>query len=186
MSTMLNHARYKAEQQGLHIRWFEGDARNFSLGEKFNMIYMTGNAFQAFLNNKDQVALLKNIKTHLTEAGLFAFETRNPRWQDLVTDLNETEWMTYTDKDGRSVRITEIQEYDHAAQVLAYTLWRRWREPEGDKERVTRIAIRYTFPQELNALLENNGFCVAEQYGNWDKSPLTKESESIISICSIA
>jgi len=186
MSTMLKHARYKAEQQGLSVRWFEDDARNFSLGETFNMIYLTGNAFQAFLNNEDQVALLKNIKRHLAKGGIFAFETRNPRWQDLATDLNETEWMTYTDKDGHSVRITEIQEYDHVAQVLAYTLWRRWREPSGDKERITRIAIRYTFPQELNALLQNSGFRVVEQYGDWDKSPLKKESESIISICSLA
>ena len=116
--------------------------------------------------------------------GVFAFETRNPKWEDLTTDLNETEWMTYTNDKGYSVRITEIQEYDHAAQVLAYTLWRHWREPHGNMERVTHIAIRYTFPQELNALLEQNGFRILKQYGNWDKSPLTKESASIITVCS--
>lgn len=186
MPTMLEHARYKSEQQGLSVRWFEGDARNFSLEENFNMIYMTGNAFQAFLNNPDQTALLKNIQKHLAKGGVFAFETRNPRWADLVTDLNETEWMTYSDKDGNTVRITEIQEYDHAAQILVYTLWRRWREPDGDKERVTRIAIRYTFPQELNALLERSGFRVMNQYGDWDKNPLTRDSESIITICGLA
>jgi ubiquinone/menaquinone biosynthesis C-methylase UbiE len=183
MPSMLAHAREKSQKQGLPVRWFEGDARDFSLGETFNMIYMTGNAFQAFLNNEDQRALLANICKHLAEGGMFAFEMRNPNWEDLTTDRNETEWMTYTNNKGYKVRITDAREYDHVAQVLAYTLWRRWHEPDGDKERITRIAIRYTFPQELNALLENSGYRILQQYGDWDKSPLMKESPSIITIC---
>ena len=181
---MLAHAKYKSERLGLPIRWIEGDARNFDLGEKFNFIYMTGNAFQAFLNNSDQQALLRNIRKHLTDNGVFAFETRNPDWKELTTDLNEDEWMTYTNDRGYRVRIMETREYDHAAQVLVYTLYRRWQEDGEDKERVTRIAIRYTFPQELNALLVYNGFRILTQYGDWDKSPLTKDSHSIISVCS--
>jgi len=180
---MLAHAKYKSEQLGLPIRWIEGDARNFDLGEKFNFIYMTGNAFQAFLNNSDQQALLQNIRKHLTDEGVFAFETRNPDWKEMTTDLNEEEWMTYTNNRGYRVRITETREYDHVAQVLAYTLYRRWQEDGGNKERVTRIVIRYTFPQELNALLEHNGFRILEQHGDWDRSPLTKDSPSIISVC---
>jgi len=51
---------------------------------------------------------------------------------------------------------------------------------------VTHIAIRYTFPQELIALLEGSGFRILQQYGYWDKSPLTKDSESIITVCAVA
>ncbi|MBK8899764.1 MAG: methyltransferase domain-containing protein [Anaerolineaceae bacterium] len=185
MPTMLAQAKSKAEEQGLPVRWFQGDARNFSLGEKFNFIYITGNAFQAFLNNADQRAMLGSVRQHLAEGGIFAFETRNPRWADLVTTHNETEWMTYTNARGYEVRITEAQEYDHMAQVLTYTLWRRWCESGEEKERVTHIAIRYTFPQELIALLEDRGFRILHQYGDWDKSPLTKDSESIITVCEI-
>lgn len=183
---MLAHAKFKSEHLGLSIRWLQGDARNFDLNETFNFIYMTGNAFQAFLNNSDQGALLLNIRKHLKPSGVFAFETRNPNWVDLTDDPNETEWMTYTNDKGCQVRITETREYDHTAQVLAYTLFRRWREGDEPKERVTRIALRYTFPQELNALLEGNGFKVLHQYGDWDKSPLTKDSPTIISVCTIA
>jgi len=179
---MLAHAKHKSEQLGLSIRWIEGDARDVDLGEKFNFIYMTGNAFQAFLNNSDQRALLQNVRKHLTEKGTFAFETRNPDWKEMTTDLNEEEWMTYTNDKGYQVRIMETREYDHVSQVLTYHLFRRWQENGENKERVTRIAIRYTFPQQLNALLESNGFRILEQYGNWDKGPLTKESPSIISI----
>ena len=183
---MLEQAKRKSEALGLSIRWFQGDARNFDLSEKFNFIYMTGNAFQAFLNNADQWDLLQNIRKHLMEDGVFAFETRNPNWDDCSTDLNEIEWMTYANDKGFTVRITETREYDHVAQVLVYNLYRRWKEYDVVKERVTHIAIRYTFPQELNALLERSGFQIVNQYGNWDKSPLTKDSPSIISICKLA
>jgi ubiquinone/menaquinone biosynthesis C-methylase UbiE len=183
---MLAHAKHKSEQLGLSIRWLQGDVRNFDLHEKFNFIYMTGNAFQAFLNNSDQRALLQNIRRYLKADGIFAFETRNPNWEDLTDNPNETEWMTYTNDKGYQVRITETREYDHTAQILAYTLFRRWQEGAEPKERVTRIAIRHTFPQELNALLEANGFRILNQYGDWDKSPLTKESPPIISVCVMA
>jgi len=94
--------------------------------------------------------------------------------------------MTYTNDKGYQVRIMETREYDHVAHVLVYHLCRRWQEAGEDKEYVTHIAIRYTFPQELIALLEHNGFRILEQYGDWDKSPLMKNSPSIISICALA
>ena len=56
---MLDRARFKAEAAGLSVRWVEGDARDFDLdSERFRLIFLTGNAFQAFLTNADQEALL--------------------------------------------------------------------------------------------------------------------------------
>jgi hypothetical protein len=65
----------------------------------------------------------------------------------------------------------------------AWTSRRRW--PEGGEERTetTRTALRYTFPQELAALLHHNGFAVARRYGDWDGEALTAASPSIIVVC---
>ena len=183
---MLAQARHKAAQEGLSINWVAGDARTFRLDEEFKLIFMTGHAFQAFLNTADQSALLQSVHAHLAEGGLWAFETRNPNWHDLTTDLNESEWLAYTDPQRRAVRVTEIREYDHGAQVLIYTLYRRWQTPDGPQLRTTRIALRYTFPQELNALLHHHGFRMVQQLGNWDGAPLTQASPSIITLCTLA
>ena len=52
---MLERARFKAEAAGLSVRWVEDDARRFDLdSERFRLIFLTGNAFQAFLTNADQ------------------------------------------------------------------------------------------------------------------------------------
>ena len=51
------------------------------------------------------------------------------------------------------------------------------------RQTITRIAVRYTFPQELAALLHYNGFTIIRQYGDWNLEPLTAASPSIIVVC---
>src|SRR5690348_2367219 len=48
---MLDRARSKSV--GLPTRWVEGDARTFDLSEQFRLVFLTGNAFQAFLTRSD-------------------------------------------------------------------------------------------------------------------------------------
>jgi SAM-dependent methyltransferase len=200
---MLALARSKSA--GLPARWVEGDARTFDLGEQFRLIFLTGNAFQAFLTRADQEALLERVRSHLHADGLFAFETRNPRWAHsaradgaapesaqheeeglfalLETRLEEGDAQTFTDRSGRAVRVTRTQAYDHVAQILHWTTYRRWREGGQEQTRITRIAVRFTFPQELAALLHYNGFTILRQYGDWNLEPLTAASPSILVVC---
>src|ERR671912_1325913 len=60
---MLELARSKSA--GLPVRWVEGDARSFDLGERFRLVFLTGNAFQAFVTNAEQAAVLKRAHAHL-------------------------------------------------------------------------------------------------------------------------
>src|SRR5919107_276755 len=199
VSGMLERARTKAI--GLPVRWIEGDARAFDLGdERFRLIFLTGNAFQAFLTNADQEALLGRVRAHLHDEGLFAFETRNPRWRTsegreedpdglfvyLETRAEEEEALPpHTNAHGREVRESRRCTYDHVAQVLHWTSYQRWHEGGAPEERTKtkRIALRYTFPQELAALLDHNGFTIARRSGDWDGEPLTAASPSIIVVC---
>ena len=178
---MLALARRKSAD--LPTRWVEGDARAFDLGEQFRLIFLTGNAFQAFLTRADQEALLERVRAHLHDEGLFAFETRNPRWANLETRDQEEDWQTYTDSSGRDVRVSKTQAYDHVAQILHWTTYRRWRTGDQEQTKITRIAVRYTFPQELAALLYFCGFTIIRQYGDWNLEPLTAASTSIIVVC---
>jgi SAM-dependent methyltransferase len=199
---MLERARRKSA--GLPTRWVEGDARAFDLGEQFRLIFLTGNAFQAFLARADQEALLGRVHAHLHPDGLFAFETRNPRWRIyddpaalaaplhppgqglfafLETRTTEEPGQGYTDPGGRIVRVTKTQAYDHVAQILHWTTYRRWWEGAQEQTKITRIAVRFTFPQELAALLHYNAFTILRQYGDWDETPLTAASPSIIVVC---
>ena len=194
---MLEVARGKAEAAGVPARWVEGDARAFDLDERFRLIFLTGNAFQLFLTNDDQEALLGRVRAHLHDEGLFAFETRNPRWGtredrdedrdglfvDLETRAEEEVWPSLVGASGREVRVSKTRAYDHVAQVLHWTTYLRWREGAAERTKTTRIALRYTFPQELAALLHHNGLAIVRRYGDWNGEPLTATSPSIIVVC---
>lgn len=188
---MLEQARRKSI--GLPVHWVEGDARTFDLAEQFRLIFLTGNAFQAFVTNADQAALLQRVHTHLHDEGLFAFETRNPLLPNtktragffvpLETKNEEEHWPSFINANGYEVRISTTRVYDHVAQLLHLTSYKRWHEGEAEHTKIARTALRYTFPQELAALLHYNGFTMIRQYGDWNEEPLTATSPSIISVC---
>lgn len=188
---MLEQARRKSA--GLPVRWIEGDARSFDLHEHFRLIFLTGNAFQAFVTNAEQAALLQRVHAHLHDEGLFAFETRNPLLHNvttrnglfvpLETHEEEEDWSSFMNANGYEVRVTGTRVYDHVAQVVHLTSYKRWHEDGKEYTKVSRTALRYTFPQELAALLHYNGFTIIRQYGDWNEEPLTANSPSIISVC---
>ena len=182
---MLVHARRKAREQNLSIDLIEADARHLHLQKLFSFILITGNAFQAFLQQPDQEQLLATVKRHLAPGGIFAFETRNPSGHDLSDQSEEEAWFNYTSSEGHAVSVSGTQRFDPLAQVLYWTSYRRWNDGQENHTRITHIACRFTYPQELEALLYYNGFRILEQFGDWEKTPLTERSEHIISLCGL-
>ncbi len=184
---MMQHAHAKAAAQGLEsmTRWVHGDAKHVRLDRElpFNAVFITGNAFQAFLTAADQQALLANVKRHLHPAGVFAFETCNPSGTDLADKTDEEHWAAFIGAQGHAVTVTGLQRFDHEQQLMHWTTIRRWHDSETPRETTTRIACKFTPPAELDAQLRHSGFDVTERYGDWDGSPFTARSEHIISIC---
>ncbi len=179
---MLVYARLKAAQQGLSIDLIQADARQLHFDKRFSFIILTGNAFQAFLQRADQERLLASVKRHLAPHGIFAFETRNPSGHNLNDQPEEELWFTYRNVQGQSVNVSGTQRYDPLTQIMHWTTHRRW-SASGENRTTTRIACRFTYPQELEALLHYNGFDIVAQYGDWNKGGLTVTSEEIISVC---
>ena len=66
---------------------------------------------------------------------------------------------------------------------MYWTSYRRWNDGARNHQKETHIACRFTYPQELEALLHYNGFRIDQQFGNWDKEPLSASSPSIILVC---
>lgn len=180
---MLVHAQRKAQERQLSVDWIEADARHLHLKRQFSYILLTGNAFQAFLHRTDQERLLATVKRHLAPDGIFAFETRNPSGHDLNDQTEEEHWFTYTSSEDHAVSVSGTQQFDPLSQVLHWTSYRRWTDSQKEHTKITRIACRFTYPRELELLLHYNGFRILTQYGDWQKNPLTEQSEHMISLC---
>ncbi|OXT17138.1 SAM-dependent methyltransferase [Bacillus sp. OG2] len=177
---MLGRAAEKAK--GLPIKWICGDVRSVDLDLKSGLVYMSGNSFQHFLTNQDQNRLLEAVVNHLDKSGLFIFDTRFPSAEELLQPEGEEYWKTITGKSGEQIKVSTISKYDKLTQIQHYQTIRR----SDLEETVKNIFLRYTYPQEMERLLESCRLEIIQVYGGWDKRALTARSESLVYVCKLA
>jgi len=80
---MLDIAR--AKPGAGRVDFVEGDARSVRLGRRFELVVLTGHAFQVFLTREDRRAALATIAAHLAPGGRFIFDSRDParrEWEE--------------------------------------------------------------------------------------------------------
>ena len=96
----------------------------------------------------------------------------------------EEGWFTAEHPDGYVITISGIDKYDALRQIKTETAYRRWTDVSGKEMlQVAPLSQRYVFPQEMEDLTHYNGFDIVEQYGDFDRSPVTDESRLITLIC---
>ena len=180
---MIARARQKAAEHSVQVDWQVADARTFQLGQRFPFIYMLGNAFQFFLARADQEALLARVREHLQPEGCLLFETRNPTPRNLL-QVRNPEPQSYALPGGGRLVVSEEQFYDPMSQIQHYTRRRSFTLPGGEHWETThRVALRYVYPQEMEALLFHNKLEARACYGSWQQEPLTAASRSMIYVC---
>src|SRR5437588_10306145 len=70
---MLNQARQRPD-----IEWVLGDLSTVRWEGEFDLVVMTGHAFQELVEDDEIRTALATIRTALSGGGRFVFETRNP------------------------------------------------------------------------------------------------------------
>ena len=69
------------------VEWVLGDAASAAWRQAFDLVVMTGHAFQVLVSDDEVRAALAAVRVALAPGGRFAFETRNPAaraWEDWV------------------------------------------------------------------------------------------------------
>lgn len=179
---MIERAKQKAGD--LPMTWLLADARDFHLGRQFRMIFENGSVFMHMLERADQRAYLACVREHLALGGRFVMSLFFPHPSRLQSDPEEKDWFTYQDEHGRTVRVTGTDLYDELRQVKTETAYRHVQNPDGSETRYAApLSLRYTFPQEMEALLEQAGLRVVERFGGADRSPLSNQSDFLVYIC---
>ncbi len=180
---MIERAHQKAAERAASVEWVVADARSFHLQKQFPCVFMLMNAFQFLLARDDHEGMLACVREHLLPDGYFIFETRNPSPQ-MLFEVRHPEGETYTLVDGGQLVITDQQVYDPMTQIQHYTTQLTFHHADGRREeRTNHTALRYVFPQEMEALLHYNGFQIHTVYGDWQLNPLTASSPAMIYVC---
>lgn len=178
---MLARAKEKTNGNHLVIDWVLQDCTALSLHIHSPFIYMTGNSFQHFLTNDSQDKLLQTVYRHLNDGGIFIFGTRFPKLNEFLSQGPLVE--SYVDQRNRRVTEHICKSYNPLTQVLLSESTREIFTEQGVFVERDNISLRYVFPQEMERIIQSNGFTVSDAYGSWDKEPLCDSSNEMIYVC---
>lgn len=177
-----------------------GDMRSVRLPRRFPLIICPFNAFLHLYTRKDVERFLARVREHIAlRGGRFVFDISMPEALDLARTPDRAYFaprFRYPDSKqeapapgsskknkGTLVRYSERFDYDKLRQVLFVSM--EFQPVEGGQGWMTPLAHRQFFPQELEALLHYNGFCITEMWGGFDRSPLSQESGEMIVECKL-
>lgn len=171
--TMLAFARQQPGAE--NIQWIEGDAS--ALGTPAaNLVVMTGNVAQVFLEDSDWQATLEAIHDALRPGGYLAFESRNPldraweRWnreatyQEFDSPVGRMQtWLELLSVGEKRVRFEGHNIFTDTGEVIV-----------ADSE------LRFRTCEEITTSLQNADFVIERVYGDWDHKPFTPSSRTMI------
>lgn len=158
------------------VSWIKAHGQTLRLSMRFNLIYMTGHAFQALLSDEDAVAVLRTVNDHLSETGTFAFETRNPARRP---------WLSWTPSNRRVAKTAEHGRIEQFHKVVVQEggivdIAHHYHFVDSDKTVVGSSRLRFIDQHHLMRLLDTAKLVPTACYGNWDRSPLTETSREFI------
>lgn len=170
---MLEQARKRHD-----VEWVHGDLSSVVWRREFDLIVMTGHAFQVLVKDDQLRGSLAAIRSALTEDGRFVFETRNPpaRGWEAWTPDNAVE-IVYG---GSVVRMAHQVETPVVGDSVSFTV--TYTSPSWQRPLVSRSTLRFLDADSLSSFLSGAGLKIEEQYGDWDRQPLTDTSPEIITV----
>jgi SAM-dependent methyltransferase len=161
------------------IEWVLGDLTTTTWRQEFDLVVMTGHAFQELRSDEQIRTSLATIRAALNDGGRFAFETRNPAaraWERWTPD-NAVE---VTNAGGTVVRVEHRVETPIDGDVVHFT--ETFTSTNWNRPRVSRSSLRFLDPDSLSNYLTDAGLVVEEQFGDWARNPLSGTSAEIITI----
>ena len=170
---MLAQARKRAD-----IEWILGDLSTARWTNAFDLIVMTGHAFQVLLADDELRTALAAIRDALTATGRFAFETRNPlvrEWESWTPDKIDQ----VTAPDGTVVRMTRQVDTVSGDRVsFSHT----FKSPSWPEQQTSHSTLRFLDAETLGKFLTDAGLAIEAQYGDWNREAFTPASLEIITI----
>ena len=171
---MLAQARARAD-----IDWICRGASELTLAREFDLALMTGHAFQVLIEDAELRKTLAAVRAALEDGGRFVFETRNPQaraWERWTPER----FLEADDGQGNTVRVTFRIETPFDGRTVAFT--QTYSSPAWQAPLVSRSVLRFLDAAGVASFLAEAGFVLEEQFGDFDRRPLTPASPEIVTV----
>ncbi|HKF06674.1 MAG TPA: class I SAM-dependent methyltransferase [Candidatus Sulfotelmatobacter sp.] len=159
------------------VEWVESSAQAYRSERRFDLIVMTGHAFQVLLTDADAVAILETMRRHLKRDSTLAFETRNPRI-DWVVEWTERSRLLPGGEITETLNITDA----HDEFISFQTSYRCFY-----KTLTTNSTLRFPSREHVETLITRSGMMVRNVFGDWNAGPFeATRSQEMIFVAEIA
>jgi len=177
-AAMLAVARRKPHAE--QVEWIESSAQSYKLDRRFDLVVMTGHAFQTLLSDADVLAVFETMRGHLKDGGRAAFETRNPR-VDWVGEWTARPPLVHEFPAGQLCETLEITRED--GEFISFRT--SYRLPHQTLS--TNSTLRFPSRERVEALIERSGLVIRDVFGDWDASPFeVARSREMILVAQLA
>lgn len=176
-AAMLAVARRKPHAE--QVEWVESSAQSYKSQRRFDLVVMTGHAFQILLTDADALAVLETMRGHLNKGGRVAFETRNPS-VDWVGEWASRPPLVRMLPGGRLLETLEVTGED--GEFISFQT--SYRFPHMTL--TTSSTLRFPSREHVEALITRSGLVVREVFGDWDAGPFqAAHSREIIFVAEV-
>lgn len=178
---MLAHAKKKARARRVPINVVEGDMRRFRLRRKFKLIFVAAQSLAHLYTYQELGQCLDSVRRHLAVEGRLLIEIFNPSLPMLLRNPERSFLAGEYGSGKGKFNLFSGGWYDAATQVnhFRYQLLHE----ATKKTTILTFSQRQHFPQEIDALLDYNGFTIDHKYGNYAESPFKSSSSKQLIVC---
>jgi len=180
-TSMLNEAKLKSNAENLGISFYQGDMREVSLKDKYQMVFIPFNSIHCLYTHSDIIKTLNSIHKNISKDGFLVIDYFNPNISYISTNQGkEVEIAKYTTEDGRDIKITQTMNYEDDTQINRIK-WHYF--VNNEPHSVESLDMRMFYPQELDYYIETNGYKIVNKYGDYQMNPFTNGSPIQLLIC---
>jgi SAM-dependent methyltransferase len=161
----------------------KSDAGSFRFNHNFDLILAPFRVFSHILTIEDQLKALNNIHAHLSEKGRFIMDLYVPDPGLLAVGLQDLTDFEEEFSPGNRVSRTVSMHADVVNQISHVTMILKWNEGNKQFEDTWELPMRFFHRYELEHLLERSDLRLIKILGDFNGSPLTKDSREFILVC---
>ncbi len=174
----LERLRDKAKAAGLSVETVQADMRELELGKRFPLVIIPFQSLQELTDSCDVTATLRGVRAHLAEDGRALITLHHPGQQNETTAralrlVNDTSL-----KNGNRLLFWNARTFDADTNIgTSYQLYEEY-DVDGvlHRKRIFSPVYRVYGRDEFAELASRAGLRITQEWGSYDRSPLTENS----------
>jgi SAM-dependent methyltransferase len=165
--------RLRAKPGGESVPVAVGDMAQVPVSGRFRLVYLVFNTLFGLLSQERQAECFGNVARALGPGGAFVIECFVP---DVARfDHDQRVHARSVTEDSA---VLEVSRHDRAEQRVTTQMITL----DGQGMHLRPVAIRYSWPAELDLMAGRAGLRLAERYADWDRRRFTSSSSGHVSV----